>query len=153
MNPTIILTAPERPEQIQLLANMKKDCEDESGYDPFFVGDSDWWLVYDIEKVVGFAGIHSVDWRTRVCRLSGPYILPVFRKHGYGAVVLKEVLRLVFDQLNLRKMEALVEQNNDKMLSLVEKNRAFKEGGWKDRGYYNGNYHSYIQWAWFKKEE
>ena len=152
MNPTIVLVAPDRPDQIQALANMKRSCEEESGYDPFVSGDGQYWMVYDMNKMIGFTGIHSVDWRARVCRGSGIYVLPEYRKHGYGTVVLKERNLLCFNQLNLRKMEACIDENNKQMLSIVEKQGGVKEGRWIDRSYYNGKYHTYIQWVWFKKE-
>lgn len=73
------------------------------------------------ERLVGFAEVYSIEWSNGVAWLRLGIGDPQDWGRGYGSDALRLLLRYAFDELNLRRVSALVPEYNRAALHLAQK--------------------------------
>lgn len=137
--------------QNEAATRLRAQCRDESGPDPFSSDNRMSWLVYHNGQVVGLTEAYGFDWPSRRCRGSC-YVLPGHRGNGVGMSAVAARNQVLFNEYNIRKIEASVAVANGAANRMDEKLGAVKEGCLKDSGYRDGAYISHNLYAWFRKE-
>lgn len=107
-------------------------------------------ILYDSNSV-GIAQIHNIDYINRKCEL-GMLIHPEFQRKKIGTEVTKKLLTIVFDELNLNKIEIEIAANNYASIKLIEK-FGFKNEGTKQQSIYkNGNYQDVVLYGLLRRQ-
>ncbi|MCK0473713.1 GNAT family N-acetyltransferase [Halalkalibacter sp. APA_J-10(15)] len=107
-------------------------------------------IVYNGERV-GLTQIYQMSPVNRKCVL-GILILERFQRAGIGQNVLKTMINMCFQQLNLRKIEVSILSYNDQSIRLVERNQFKKEGALRKSVYKDGTYHDVYLYGLLKEE-
>ena len=99
---------------------------------------------------IGICGITNIDWISRSGELSIYIGDKEYRGRGVGILIMQELKRIFFDNLNLRRFWAEVYGFNTPMMRLMEKT-GFRYDGvltatvWKDGAYQNSHFYYFMQ--------
>lgn len=100
---------------------------------------------------VGEVRIKNIRWFNRKGELS-IFLDSEYRNKGYGKEILKEILRFVFEKMNLHRVEAEVNESNSAGSRLVEGLGFKREGILREAKYTKGSYENIIRYGLLKKE-
>ncbi len=101
---------------------------------------------------IGDIGVHQIDLAAGIGRLAIIIGNPAYHGRGYAQSAVKEMLKLMFEEYNFRKIWLMVKDNNQKGLHLYKK-CGFKIEGLLKEGYYsNGKYYDMIKMAILKQD-
>ena len=103
------------------------------------------------DVTVGEVRIKNIRWFNRKGELS-IFLNNEYRNKGYGKEILKEILRFVFEKMNLHRIEAEVNQSNSAGSRLVEGLGFKREGILREAKYTRGAYEDIIRYGLLKKE-
>lgn len=133
------------------MSSMLDQCGDEGGKDPYFFGEPVWWLIRDGEATVGFTGIHSIDWVARRCRGS-LWIAPEYRRRKYGSEALDARNAMLFDELNMNRIEWVVPETAMARLDMAAARGEHLEGRLREVVYQNGEYRDYLAYSLLRSD-
>lgn len=142
-------------EHKEMLATMIVKTGTEAGLDPYATGDSTYWLIEaktdDGWFVSGYTGIHSVNWVSRRCR-GLLWILPDARRKGIGEAALRMRNAMLFDQMNMNRIEWVVPIENSARVTLAAKMGQHCEGIAREAVWYDGKYHDYAMYSTIRSD-
>ena len=103
------------------------------------------------EEIVGWAGAWLRDSRARVAEV-GYYVLPEFWGNGYATEAARLLVIYSLDELNARRVEAMVQADNPASERILAK-LGFQEEGRKREAYYKeGEYKDISFWRLLRSE-
>lgn len=102
-------------------------------------------------ETIGEVRLKNIRWFNRKGELS-IFLKSEFRNKGYGKEILSEILRFVFEKMNLHRVEAEVNQSNSSGSKLVEGLGFKREGILREAKYSKGSYEDIIRYGLLKKE-
>ena len=149
MPPDVRLTAVVTDEHKDLLSVMIGRTGTEAGLDPYATGEATYWLIeakIDDWQVAGYTGVHSINWVSRRCR-GLLWILPEARRKGIGEAALRMRNALLFDQMNMNRIEWVVPIENAARVTLAAKMGQHCEGIAREAVWYDGKYHDYAMYS------
>lgn len=91
-------------------------------------------------SLIGCAGLHYINWRTRSAEFS-IFLSKNSRGKGYGNDALQTMFEYGFKEMNLHKIWGEVYEFNDALGLYVNKLGMSVDGKLRDNCFYNGNYH------------
>lgn len=103
---------------------------------------------YSDGEFIGFSGIENISWENRIGEISA-IISPKLIGRGYGRIIVNEVLRIGFDELNLMTIwgeSYLCSQSSSFWVKIISENGAYKTV-LKDRKYWGGRYYDAIYFS------
>ena len=103
--------------------------------------------------LIGQCGFVKVNWKNRVGEAAILIGEKDYRNKGYGADAIRTLCAFGFNEMNLRKIKALVFDFNIAALRCYEKCGFQREGIWKEEIYREGAYHDVIQMCLFRDTE
>ena len=103
------------------------------------------------ETVVGWAGVHITDPRSRTAS-AGYYVLPDQQRNGYASTAAGLLVKYAFDELNARRVEATVQRDNPASQRVLEKLGFVHEGTKRGAFYKGGEYKDLTLWAVLETE-
>lgn len=91
------------------------------------------WLEFHLrtledDRLIGFVGLHSIEWNNRAAMLGIGIGEPEYRGKGYGADALQVILRYAFDELNLYRVGLEVISSNVAAIRSYERLGFQREG-------------------------
>ncbi|WP_352420804.1 GNAT family protein [Proteiniborus sp.] len=93
---------------------------------------------------IGGCGINKIDWKNRVATV-GIYIGDGdFRGKGYGTEAMSLLIKFIFDQMNINRIQLFVFSFNERAIKSYKKNGFTVEGRLKQSIFRNGKYHDEI---------
>ena len=106
-------------------------------------------------KSIGVCGITNIDWINRSGELSIYIGEKEYRGRGVGILIMQELKRICFDNLNLRRFWAEVYGFNRSMMRMLEKARfrheaALTDTVWKEGKYQNSHFYCFMREDWSK---
>jgi ribosomal-protein-alanine N-acetyltransferase len=110
-----------------------------------------WWAICtkdDPSTVIGNAGLNNYRKQHR-CIEIGYWLLPSAQGKGYASELVKEICSYAFTQLDVHRIEAIVEGGNDSSIKLLEKLGFSCEGTHKECEIKNGHYINLTYYALF----
>ena len=114
-------------------------------------GTGTWWAICtkdDPSTVIGNGGLNNYRKQHR-CIEIGYWLLPSAQRKGYAAEVVKAICRYAFTQLEVHRIEAIVEGGNDNSIKLLEILGFSCEGTHRQCEIKNGYYIDLIYYALF----
>lgn len=103
------------------------------------------------ERFLGQIGLQRIDWKNRYAVLS--VVFP--REHqgkGYGTEALRVLLRFVFDELGLHRLELLVHDNNAPAIRCYERCGFREEGRFRQQFFRHGRFRDILVMAILAEE-
>lgn len=110
-----------------------------------------WWAIClkaDPSTVIGNAGLNNYRSHHR-CIEIGYWLLPAFQGKGYAAECVKIICEYAFAQLDVHRIEAIIEGGNDASIKLLDKLGFTCEGTHKETEIKNGKYIDLTYYALF----
>jgi RimJ/RimL family protein N-acetyltransferase len=101
----------------------------------------------NIHDIIGHVGLYNIDFRIRKAEYAILIADHANRGKGYGALCTQFMLSYGFEQLNLKRIELSVLEDNVKAISLYYKNGFEKEGVLRNAQFKNGKYHNVLLMA------
>lgn len=151
----LVMTWVNDREVMQYFANRQTDisAEEERGYlETFLASKNDRvWAVFDGEDYVGQMSVNQIYWPAR----NGRIFLVVRRamQHkGYGTTMLRGLIRLAWEELNLHKLWLIVRKDNRAAQVMYLKSGFDFEGVLHDEYYVGGRYHDMVRMAIVRQE-
>jgi diamine N-acetyltransferase len=95
-------------------------------------------MEYD-NVTIGIAQIFNISLISRKCNI-GILIKPDYTGKGIGTLVLKLIINICFNKINLRKIEVSVAQKNTPSIRMIERLGFAKEGTLKESLFHSGEY-------------
>ncbi|MGF7057631.1 GNAT family N-acetyltransferase [Brassicibacter mesophilus] len=93
---------------------------------------------------IGGCGINDLDWKNSVATV-GIYIgHKDYRGKGYGTEAMKLLLKFIFSQINVNKVQLNVFGFNERAIKSYKKNGFIEEGRLRQAIFRNGKYHDEI---------
>ena len=92
------------------------------------------------EHLIGYCGLYDIDWLHRKADLG---IMVGYRGSGYGTLILNELHRIAFMELNLHRMQLEVFAFNP-ALHLYTRAGYREVGRWRHAHFHNGDWHEVI---------
>ena len=163
MTPNVRLTVPQTDEQHQMLSYLLSISGTEGGIDPYARDDDmAFWLVeteaFNVDTsgrpnyvTAGYTAISCIDNVARRCR-GMLWVHPDFRGKGIATEALKKRNAMLFDEMNMHRIEWVVPIENDARLHIATKLGQRREGVLKEAVYYNGRYHDLGCFATLRSE-
>jgi [ribosomal protein S5]-alanine N-acetyltransferase len=114
-------------------------------------GTGTWWAICtkdDPSTVIGNGGLNNYRKKHR-CVEIGYWLLPHARGKGYAAEAVKAICSYAFTQLDVHRIEAIVEGGNDTSIRLLEKFGFVCEGTHRECELKNNSYIDLIYYALF----
>lgn len=142
----VTLVKPQGQEAQAELAHMIEATGLQAKSDPYSVGESEYWFIGADGVAVGYIGINSVDFPSRRCR-AFLWLKPESRYNGVGLGALEKLKVLLFDTLNMNRVEWAIDMKNEACLKLIEKTGFKQEGVARQVAYYDGEYKDYGLYA------
>jgi diamine N-acetyltransferase len=137
-------------EVMQYFANRQADIseQEERGYLEALIASRNdrAWSVLDGESYVGQVSINQIYWPAR----NGRVFLVVRRAmqhRGYGTAMLRGLVRLAWDELDLHKLWLIVRKDNRAAQSMYLKQGFDFEGVLRDEYHVGGRYHDMVRMA------
>jgi ribosomal-protein-alanine N-acetyltransferase len=96
-------------------------------------------VLRDSETIIGTCGFNSIDFLNLRAEIGGELDVQFWGKHIAQEAV-ETIIRFGFETLGLHTIEAKVSPDNRGAIFLMEQLGFQKEGHFKDRIYYNGNF-------------
>lgn len=147
----------------ELLELLIERCGTEGGVDPYArQEDMAFWLI-EFESSrndtsgnaywdpAGYTAISNIDHVARRCR-GALYIDPDYRGNGLGEEALKKRNAMLFDDLNMHRIEWVVPADNEARLHIAEKMGQKQEGILRQAAWWGGKYHDLVCFATLKDE-
>lgn len=103
--------------------------------------------------LIGQCGFVKVNWKNRVGEIAIMIGDKDYRGKGYGADAIRLLIRFGFEEMNLRKIKALVFDFNEAALRCYEKCGFRKEAVLQKEIYREGRYHDVVQMCLFRDTE
>lgn len=103
-------------------------------------------------EYIGGCGIKNTNLKERTCELGILIGNKNYWGKGYGSDGIQVLLKVIFGELNFRKIKLGVFEFNKRAISCYEKNGFKIEGILKEELYREGKYHDIILMAMFKKD-
>jgi RimJ/RimL family protein N-acetyltransferase len=123
-------------------------------YDNYIRGENVLFTILDRKKgnVVGFAGLHSINWQARHAEFR--IIIGEKSSHGkgIGTVVAKYLVKYAFERLNLNKVWLGVNSENKGAVRCYEKAGFVREGVLRQENYRNSRYYDIIRMSILRSE-
>lgn len=112
------------------------------------------FAIEDIQtgEYIGGCGVKNTNLKERTCELGILIGDKNYWGKGYGTDAIKVLLKVIFGELNFRKVKLGVYDFNKRAISCYEKNGFKIEGVLKEELYREGKYHDVILMAIFKKD-
>jgi [ribosomal protein S5]-alanine N-acetyltransferase len=114
-------------------------------------GTGTWWAICtkdDPSTVIGNGGLNNYRKKHR-CVEIGYWLLPHAQGKGYAAEAVKAICSYAFTQLDVHRIEAIVEGGNDTSIRLLEKFGFVCEGTHRECELKNNSYIDLIYYALF----
>ncbi|QNA43396.1 GNAT family N-acetyltransferase [Lacibacter sediminis] len=114
-------------------------------------GTGTWWAICikdDPSTVIGNGGLNNYRPQHR-CVEIGYWLLPAMQGKGYAAEAVKAICRYAFEQLDVHRIEAIVEGGNNTSIKLLEKLGFGYEGTHRESELKNNRYIDLIYYAMF----
>ena len=99
----------------------------------------------------GFTTIYAIDNVARRCRGS-MWIHPDYRGGGIATEALKKRNAMLFDTLNMNRIESVASRDNGGSMKMLEAMGQTKEGILREAVYYDGKYHDLVCFATLRSE-
>ncbi len=110
-------------------------------------------IEYDTDKVIGHGEINGIDTSNKSARLCRILIADkVDRNQGYGSMVINELLKIGFEDLNLHRVDLGVFDFNKSAIKCYENCGFIKEGLLRDSFVIEGEFHSVYNMSILKDE-
>jgi RimJ/RimL family protein N-acetyltransferase len=107
----------------------------------------------DRERVIGHGEINRIDLRNKSARICRILIADKLdRNKGYGSLIVKELLKIGFDNLNLHRIDLGVFDFNKSAIKCYENCGFIKEGLLRDSFVIDGKFHSVFNMSILKSE-
>ena len=142
---SIELRPPQTEEELADLAEMQKDARAEGGIDPYADTEAV-CLFVTTPEVVGFVAYHTYRPVFQRCRVA-LWIAPAQRGKGYGKAAHLELNRMLFEDMNIHRIEGAVIDTNAAMKRLCESIGMTEEGMLRQAAFHDGGFHNYVQYA------
>src|SRR5262245_35272859 len=137
-------------EVMQYFANRQTDIseQEERGYLASVIASRNdrAWSVFDGESYVGQVSINQIYWPAR----NGRVFLVVRRAmqhRGYGTAMLRGLVRLAWEELDLHKLWLIVRKDNRPAQAMYLKQGFDFEGVLRDEYHVGGRYHDMVRMA------
>ncbi len=104
-------------------------------------------------RFIGKCGFTRVNWKNRLAELAILIGEKGFRGRGYGEDAVRLLIRFAFEEMNLRKLKALVFDFNAPALRCYEKCGFQREAVLQKEMYREGRYHDVIVLSLFRDTE
>lgn len=101
---------------------------------------------------IGTCALMNVDLKNRLCELAIVIGEPDFWGKGYGKLIMAELCRLAFEQLNVRKLYLHVFGYNQRAIKMYERFGFQLEGTFKEELYRDGAYHDILRYGLFRRD-
>lgn len=99
------------------------------------------WLVIEDEEGTIIGSIsYGYRWRQSMMELSGFYIAKGHQNKGYGTDALKRLYKFLFEEKEVRRIEALIREDNLPALKAFEKAGFMQEGIRRKSAFSGGKY-------------
>ncbi|MCM1991886.1 GNAT family N-acetyltransferase [Oceanirhabdus seepicola] len=98
----------------------------------------------DTQEYIGQIDLIEVDWRSRFAVLGIVIGTKGNRGKGYGSEAIKVMQHIVFNVLNLNRLELEVHDYNKRAIRCYEKCGFKEEGRLKEKFFHNGEYTDYL---------
>ena len=92
----------------------------------------------DSNKLIGFVGVHDIQWNNQTGVLGIGIGSPEHRSHGYGSEALNLMLQFAFEELNLHRVTLYSISYNERALKTYEKAGFTEEGRLRQAIYRDG---------------
>lgn len=100
---------------------------------------------------IGVLSVVGIDWKNRTASY-GIKLIKEYQKNGYGYDSLTAILRYLFEELNLHRIETSILSYNLASIKLIEKCGGLFEGIKREAVYKNGNYQDIKIYGILKKD-
>jgi RimJ/RimL family protein N-acetyltransferase len=102
-------------------------------------------LIFGIEtlegKLIGNLGVEHVDWKSRKAEIGAVIGEKEYWSKGYGTDAITTLLRFMFTEMNLHRVELKVYDYNQRAQRCYEKCGFVHEGRMRQAHFHNGQYH------------
>jgi RimJ/RimL family protein N-acetyltransferase len=104
------------------------------------------------DKLIGFVGIHTIEWNNQAGHLSIGIGEPDYWNRGYGTDALRVALRYAFGELNLYRVGLDVIAYNERAIRAYEKVGFRQEGAARQQVLRNGQRYDLVYMGILKNE-
>lgn len=107
------------------------------------------FIIEYANKPIGLTGLKNIDYKNQNAELT-IYIDIEYQNKNFGSRSLEQLIDFAFNEMNLRKIKAVVFSDNVKALYFYEKFNFIHEGTFKKEIYKNGEFKDLVLLALFK---
>ncbi|HMT73918.1 MAG TPA: GNAT family protein [Chitinophagaceae bacterium] len=112
-----------------------------------------WWKIVEVQtgKAVGACGMNNYEADHKKAEI-GYWLLPSSQKKGIMQEVLPVMIKYLFSEWQLNRLEAVIEKGNEASCRLAEKLGFFFEGVLRDAEIKNGKHISLLMYSLLRAE-
>lgn len=108
------------------------------------------FIIEYANKSIGLIGLKNIDYKNQIAELT-IYIDIEYQNKNFGSQSLEQLINFAFNEMNLRKIKAVVFSDNEKALHFYNKFNFVREGTFKKEIYKNGEFKDLMLLALFRK--
>lgn len=107
-----------------------------------------WWAISlkGEKELIGACGFNNYEEKHRKVEI-GYWLFPAFWQKGFASEAIKKILEFGFEQMQLQRMEAFVEEGNDSSSGMLEKLNFSYEGTMRHCEFKNGTFINVLIYA------